>query len=295
MNQSNTQLRDTSSVRYYLCTALLVLCTPLAAAKRAGLPDLDCLITPSSAVDVSSAVPGVLVSVPVERSDRVQAGQVVARLDSGVEKAELELASARADIFSEIRLNEVNLSYDKRNRKRLDSLHKGRAVSAQDRERAERNEELSQWKVTQAKDINRLRRLELNRTQEVLKRKSVTSPLNGVVVQRYRSAGEYIEDQPIMRIVQLDPLYVEAAVPIEFFGQIKQGMDAEVVPGLASLAPYAATVTVVDRMGDAASGTFGIRLELPNSDYAIPAGHKCKLSFRVDNKFVDASAMKRIK
>ncbi len=230
-----------------------------------------------------------LVSVPVERSDLVQAGQVVARLASGVEKAELELASARADIFSEIRLNEVNLNYDKRNRKRLDSLHKGRAVSALDWERAERNEELSQWKVTQAKDINRLRRLELRRTQEVLNRKSVTSPLNGVVVQRYRSAGEYIEDQPIMRIVQLDPLYVEAAVPIAYFGQIQPGMVAEVVPGLASLSPYTASVTVVDRMGDAASGTFGIRLELPNSDYAIPAGHKCKLSFRAGNKFVHAS------
>ncbi len=288
MNQSNTQLRDTSSVRRNLCTVLLVLCTPFALAKPAGLPDLECVITPSSTTDVSSAVPGVLVSVPVGRSDLVQAGQVVASLDSGVEKAELELASARADIFSEIRLNEVNLAYDKRNRGRFNSLHKGHAVSAQDRERAERNVELSQWKVHQAKDINRLRQLELNRTKEVLKRKSVTSPLSGVVVQRYHSAGEYIEDQPILRIVQLDPLYVEAAVPMEYFGQITQDMVAEIVPGLASTSSYTARVAVVDRMGDAASGTFGIRLELPNPDYAIPAGHKCKLSFRVGGKYVDA-------
>ncbi len=288
MNQSKTKTGNSAFVSCYLCTALLVLCAPLALAKPAGLPDLECVITPSSTTDVSSAVPGVLVSVAVERSDLVQAGQVVASLDSGVEKAELELASARADIFSEIRLNEVNLAYDRRNKGRFNSLHKGHAVSAQDRERAERNVELSQWKVHQAKDINRLRRLELNRTKEVLKRKSVTSPVSGVVVQRYHSAGEYIEDQPIMRIVQLDPLYVEAAVPMEYFGQITQDMLAQIVPGLASTSAYTASVTVVDRMGDAASGTFGIRLELPNPDYAIPAGHKCKLSFRVDDKYVDA-------
>lgn len=294
MNQSTTPQHHASAVNRYACIILCILCSPFTSAQISGLPDLECVITPSSIADVSSAVPGVLVSVPVERSAVVQAGQVVARLDSGVEKAELELASARAEIYSEIRLNEVNLAYDKRNRGRFHSLHKGQAVSAQDRERAERNVELSQWKVHQAKDINRLRQLELNRTQEVLKRKSVTSPLNGVVVQRYRSAGEYIEDQPILRIVQLDPLYVEAAVPMEFFGQVTQGMDAKIVPGLASLSPYTAHVTVVDRMGDAESGTFGIRLELPNPDYAIPAGHKCKLSFRVDNSYVDARAVKKI-
>jgi len=38
-------------------------------------------------------------------------------------------------------------------------------------------------------------------------------------------------------------------------------------------------VTIVDRMGDAASGTFGVRLSLPNPDNQIPAGLKCDLNF----------------
>ena len=40
-----------------------------------------------------------------------------------------------------------------------------------------------------------------------------------------------------------------------------------------------ARVTVVDRVVDAASGTFGVRLELPNPDYRLPAGLKCKVRF----------------
>jgi multidrug efflux pump subunit AcrA (membrane-fusion protein) len=38
-------------------------------------------------------------------------------------------------------------------------------------------------------------------------------------------------------------------------------------------------VTVVDRVVDAASGTFGVRLEVPNPNYRLPAGLKCKARF----------------
>ena len=36
-------------------------------------------------------------------------------------------------------------------------------------------------------------------------------------------------------------------------------------------------MTVVDRVADAASSTFGVRLEIPNPDHRIPAGLKCKV------------------
>jgi hypothetical protein len=42
---------------------------------------------------------------------------------------------------------------------------------------------------------------------------------------------------------------------------------------------YSATVKVVDRVIDAASGTFGVRLELPNRQRAIPAGARCRVRF----------------
>lgn len=248
-------------------------------AKSVGLPDLQCVIAPSLTVDIASPVPGVLSSVAVDRSQLVKSGQVVAELDSGVERAELALASARADIMSEIRLNEVNLDYDKRRRDRMHSLEEAKAASTQDRERAARNADLSKWRVRQAKDINQLRSLELARSEAVLKRKSITSPIDGVVVTRYRSAGEYVKEQPIVRVVQLDPLHVEAAVPMEYFGEIKNGMKANVrLHNNASVA-YASSVAAVDPIGDAQSNTFGVRLELPNSDLRIPAGSKCNLSF----------------
>ena len=67
--------------------------------------------------------------------------------------------------------------------------------------------------------------------------------------------------------------------PVELFGTVKVGTVAEVSmePLLKGL--YAAKVTVIDRVIDAASGTFRVRLELPNPKNEIPAGLRCKIKF----------------
>jgi hypothetical protein len=41
-------------------------------------------------------------------------------------------------------------------------------------------------------------------------------------------------------------------------------------------------VTIVDKVIDAASNTFGVRLELPNAEQQIPSGLKCLVRFEID-------------
>ena len=45
------------------------------------------------------------------------------------------------------------------------------------------------------------------------------------------------------------------------------------------MAPVPATVSLVDKVLDAASGTFRVRMLLPNPDGRIPAGLRCKVEF----------------
>ena len=42
---------------------------------------------------------------------------------------------------------------------------------------------------------------------------------------------------------------------------------------------HTATVKVIDRVFDAASGTFGVRLELPNKRGIVPGGIRCQVEF----------------
>jgi multidrug efflux pump subunit AcrA (membrane-fusion protein) len=114
----------------------------------------------------------------------------------------------------------------------------------------------------------------------VLKQRTIRSPINGVVVTRALGPGEYAFDQAhLLTVSQIDPLNVEVFVPLAQFGKIRPGITAEVRPEQPVGGRYDATVTVVDQVFDAASGTIGIRLELPNPDHALPAGLKCRVRF----------------
>ena len=79
--------------------------------------------------------------------------------------------------------------------------------------------------------------------------------------------------------MQAQQLNVEVIAPVELFGSIKPGMSGDVrfQPMLSGV--HKARVAVVDKVIDAASGTFGVRLELPNSGNSIPAGIKCRVRF----------------
>jgi hypothetical protein len=79
---------------------------------------------------------------------------------------------------------------------------------------------------------------------------------------------------------------VEVIVPAQMFGKISPGMTATVVPELLAYGEQTATVTVVDKVIDAASSTFGVRLELPNPDQQIPSGLKCLVRFEIEEKAV---------
>ena len=60
-------------------------------------------------------------------------------------------------------------------------------------------------------------------------------------------------------------------------------MRAELTPELSNAGVQVASVTIVDRVVDATSGTFGVRLELPNTDHALPSGLRCRVRFLQTN------------
>jgi multidrug efflux pump subunit AcrA (membrane-fusion protein) len=74
----------------------------LAAAQT-----LDCLVNPYMVVAVSFPTEGVLDAVSVDRGDLVKEGQVLATLESSVERATVALATARAKVESALKSNQV--------------------------------------------------------------------------------------------------------------------------------------------------------------------------------------------
>ncbi|MBT8429115.1 MAG: efflux RND transporter periplasmic adaptor subunit [Gammaproteobacteria bacterium] len=262
-----------------MSSTLLTLSVSVAAAEKrdAAMDPLDCVINPSVVADLGSGVPGILSKVQVDRSDFVKAGDVIAELESSVESAALDLARARAALTAEVDLRRVNAAFGQRQNKRTKDLFSRKAISTNDMDQRETESRLAQIQLRQARDNKDLAQLEMLRAQEILKRRTITSPIDGVVMDRFKVIGEYVEDQPVVRVAQIDPLHVEVIVPVEQLGTIRNGMYAEVWSDNVEGESWHAKVSRVDQVADVASGTFGVRLTMPNPDHNIPAGLRCRM------------------
>jgi RND family efflux transporter MFP subunit len=250
-----------------------------AVSANAQPPEFDGLIEPRMTVKVGSAVYGVIDTITVDRGDTVKAGQVIATLQSGVERAAMELARARAEMNATIKEKREEMKFAKRKQERLRDLYERKALPLNDWDDAETKRVLAELQLAEAEENKRIAQMEFKRATEVVDRTIIKSPITGVVVQRFLSPGEYIENQAVLELAQIDPLYVEVIMPVKMLGSVKVGMKGMVKPEAPVGGMYTAKVIVVDRVVDAASGTFGVRLELPNPEYRLPPGLKCKVVF----------------
>jgi RND family efflux transporter MFP subunit len=242
---------------------------------------LDCIIDPYAIIELGSAVAGIIETVNVDRSDPVKAGEVLIALDSGVERAAVDLARARAGFGGEIKSRKANLDLRKRKRKRAGNLFDQRALSLDLREEFDTEADIARLELQRARENQTLAKLQLAQAEEALKRRSIRSPVDGVVVERLMSPGERVDEETILTIAQIDPLRVEVILPAAMFGSVRLNTRVAVEPEFGDTV-HVASVAIVDPIIDAASGTFGVQLELPNPDHSIHAGLHCQVRFLAD-------------
>jgi len=257
--------------------------TPATAVAPPGLDSArptDCLIEPSQVVRVNSGVEGVIQAVYVDRGDSVGRGQVVAQLRADVDQAGAAAAQARADNVHAVNAAESRAAYLDAVRRRSEEISQYLARDAV--EEAQANARAAAEERRAAAADQRVARLESIQSQRIMAEKTVRSPVSGIVVERAMSPGEYRgpDASHILTIAQVDPLFVEVFAPIAQLDSVKLGDEITIVPEEPVGGRYVARVKIIDRVFDAASGTFGMRLELPNPDYKLPAGLRCRIEFK---------------
>lgn len=263
----------------YIAAGLLLPLTVIQPLQAAEPDQFECLVEPFQVVKVSSPVKGLIETVQVDTSDVVEQGQVLVELESSVEKATVDAARARTKMTGEIGARKADLAFKKRQAKRMLNLFRKKAVSSHEKDQAETDVQLASMELRKAREENRFAGLELKRAEAIMNERVIKSPISGVVVDRLMNAGEFVREEPILSIAQLDPLRVDVILPSSRFGRIKPGATASVLLESPVGKAVAAKVTKVDRVIDAASGTFVARLEVPNPDYKLPGGLKCKADF----------------
>ena len=258
---------------------LLVLLFAVIAVPKVQGAELDCLVKPEMYVELSSPVESVVEEILVDIGDTVETGQPLARLEASVEQARVRLASLQAKSSSDVENRREQLRYAKQYHQRMQDLLAQNSVSQYEKDKAETEVALARIELNKAKEKRRIAQVNLELAQSELALRTIKSPIDGIVVDRYAMVGESVAGRTIMKLAKVDPLKVELIAPTEYFGLIQKGMKVEIYPEQPANQVFTATVSIVDQLIDPASGSFTVRMELPNPDDKLVGGVNCMANF----------------
>jgi RND family efflux transporter MFP subunit len=257
-------------------------CTTPWFAGAAPIGEFDCMIEPAQTIEIRSPVVGLLQQVPVRRGAVIRRGDVLAVLESSVERSASDIAKFRAEAQGAIISAQSKLAGAQAKAKRFQQLYEDEFVSAQARDDAENERKLAEAELQVARDNAGQARLEHQQSLDQLNRRTLRSPVDGVVADQYLFPGALVDTgegkKPILKVAQTSVLTVTAMVPFRYFQQVKASDDVVVTPEQPFSQPRQAKVKAVDRLIESTSGTFGVVAELNNANQVLPSGIRCKMT-----------------
>lgn len=206
------------------------------------------IILPVQDADLSFAVLGIVAEVKVREGEKVQAGQVLVRLDDQLEslevrKAESVLEQARFEHEAAAKLIAEDIGT------RADALAK---------------------RITFELAGNAL---ETARTKQ--RQRSMSCPFDGVVVRVNKEQGESVLlNEVVARVVNMDRVHAQFYMKPEEAAALRKGDDyrMRLVAGASAGKIFTGKVTLVDPVLDAESALVRVRVEVPNAGNELRAG-----------------------
>jgi RND family efflux transporter MFP subunit len=217
---------------------------------------------PNQDVRVSSLVPGRIAELKVAEGDRVQVGQVLARIDDRTYRDQLSQAEA-AEQQAKATLENARLSMT-----RNEDLFRRGIAARKDMEDAETQEHVAAAAERQALAALEIAHLQVARTE-------ILSPLNGIVVKRFVSVGEQVDGtaaQPIVEVAALSEIEFLANAPAAYLSRMRPGEPVAVVSEALSGKKFAGHVVAISPAVDPSTGVGLVRVRVPNSNGQLRLG-----------------------
>jgi multidrug efflux pump subunit AcrA (membrane-fusion protein) len=116
--------------------------------------------------------------------------------------------------------------------------------------------------------------------KEQLSRRQLTSPLTGIVVEKLRHRGEWVEvGEPVLRIIRIDRLFVEGYVDAALVDQSSRGRPVSVT-GDSRQGPITVegTLIFVSPEIDSVNGQVEVKAEISNPALALRPGQPVQMT-----------------
>jgi HlyD family secretion protein len=192
-------------------------------------------VRPKRYVNVGANVSGRLVEISVLEGDQVKKGQVLARVESeryeaGARQGEAGVAAARADLArADADLDAARLAFDRNKQMRDEKL-----ISASAFDQAEAEYKMKTAAVDAARKRVAQLQAALDSTRDELYKTTVYSPMDGVVTNLPKEAGEMVigamsfNPTVIMTVADLSVMECEVMVDETDFRNLKLGQEAKI-------------------------------------------------------------------
>jgi len=262
-----------------VCAAAALVLTVAMAGVCAGQTS-EAITKPSADLALTFVRPGRIAEVLVKEGDTIKPGQLLARQEDEAEVIELNGLKAQADDTTRVRAAAAQLASKKEDLKRYEWAAGEGAATQFEVEHARLEVVIGDLSLELAKFQHEQDKNKYEQTKAQVDRLRLLSPVAGKVEQVIKHTGESPNAQEnVMRVVSIDPLWVDAPVPLALGMKLKIGDAAQVVFTTAGREVLDGKVSFIAAVADAASGTITVRIEAANPK-ARPAGERCTVAFK---------------
>lgn len=272
-----------------LVRIIIVAAAILLGELGASAQTIEPITMPSQDVILSFVMPGRIDSIPVKQGDRVKTGDLLIKLDDAAEQASAEQLKRQAEDTIKIRYAEAQFDLKKVMLEKMEAAQQKSVATeievAQARleaKSADLSLELARFEKTQAE-------LKYKEVTATLKRMSLLSPFDGLVERINAQPGESADrDVKIMRVVKIDPLYIDAPVSRQQSSRLR--LEQAVKVGFHNdSAQQTGKIIFIASVADVGSDTVTVRVELPNPSLRR-AGERVSIDFGPEGVATTATA-----
>ena len=224
-------------------------------------------IEPFRENDITPAASGVHIDrILVEVGDPVREGQLIVTLDPTQYTQQLVQLKTVEDennrLLPDYEAGGISAHYN-----RLLPVYEAGGISAQQIQQAKAQLDVQREVVANLK-----------------KNIEVRSPITGVVTARNYESGDLFSAQPILHIMQIDPLKVIANISEQYFPNVKVGMPVELKVDIFPDQTFTGTVSLIYPALDPTTRTFKVEVKVPNARRTLRPGMYARTIFNMGQK-----------
>jgi len=266
--------------KLYILVTCVFWATAVAFQSANAQIGIEAITVPSADVTLSFVQPGRIMEIIPKEGGVVAADEALVRLDDAVDQVRLEIMKAQSESSSQLEASKATLDQKKIDFEKLEWASERGASTPQEVAHAALDVRIAELGLEIAEFDHRQTLRQYHAEKARVDDMTLNSPITGSVEKISVEVGESVGSAaPVIRVVQIDPLWIDVHVALGQAMTLKSGQLAQVVFPDDPENPVSAKIIFIAAVADAGSSTLRTRLEVSNKSDR-PAGQHVTILFQ---------------